>query len=93
MQHYKHPFMSRPLRLEYCGAVFHLTSRGNARQKIFWGDSDRELFLEITASPCGASTPAPWPIASWATTISSRTLRREGVIRLELDGQQLSFLL
>lgn len=41
--------MSRPLRLEYCGAVYHLTSRGNARQKIFWGDSDRELFLSILA--------------------------------------------
>jgi REP element-mobilizing transposase RayT len=27
----------------------HLTSRGNARQKIFWGDSDRELFLSILA--------------------------------------------
>src|SRR5438046_9253599 len=41
--------MSRPLRLEYSGAVYHLTSRGNARQKIFWSDSDRELFLSILA--------------------------------------------
>jgi len=41
--------MSRPLRLEYPGAIYHLTSRGNARQKIFWGDSDRELFLRILA--------------------------------------------
>ena len=30
--------MSRPLRLEYGGEVYHLTSRGNARQKIFWND-------------------------------------------------------
>jgi REP element-mobilizing transposase RayT len=37
--------MARPLRLEFPGAVYHLTSRGNARQKIFFTDADRELFL------------------------------------------------
>ena len=37
--------MARPLRLELPGAVYHLTSRGNARQKIFFTDRDRELFL------------------------------------------------
>lgn len=37
--------MSRPLRLEYPGALYHLTSRGNARQRIFLDDTDRELFL------------------------------------------------
>lgn len=37
--------MSRPLRLQYPGAVYHLTSRGNARQRIFWDDQDREVFL------------------------------------------------
>lgn len=38
--------MARPLRLEFPGAVYHLTSRGNARQKIFFSDTDRELFLK-----------------------------------------------
>ena len=38
--------MSRPLRLQYPGGVYHLTSRGNARQKIFLNDEDRELFLQ-----------------------------------------------
>jgi putative transposase len=37
--------MARPLRLEFPGAVYHLTSRGNGRQKIFLADTDRELFL------------------------------------------------
>lgn len=41
--------MSRPLRLEYPGAVYHLTSRGNARQRIFWVDADRELFFRTLA--------------------------------------------
>ena len=39
--------MSRPLRIEYPGAVYHITSRGNARQSIFLQDKDRETFLEI----------------------------------------------
>lgn len=32
--------------MEFPGAVYHLTSRGNARQKIFFSDADRELFLD-----------------------------------------------
>jgi REP element-mobilizing transposase RayT len=39
--------MARPLRLEYEGAVYHVTSRGNARQAIFLVDPDRELFLQV----------------------------------------------
>ncbi|MDD5264163.1 MAG: transposase [Candidatus Bipolaricaulis sp.] len=39
--------MARPLRIEYEGAVYHVTSRGNARQDIFLVDSDREVFLEV----------------------------------------------
>ena len=41
--------MSRPLRLKYPAAVYHLTSRGTARQKIFWNDDDRKLFLGTLA--------------------------------------------
>lgn len=39
--------MARPLRLEYPGAVYHVTARGNARQDIFVNDVDREKFLAI----------------------------------------------
>jgi REP element-mobilizing transposase RayT len=41
--------MARPLRIEYEGAVYHVTSRGNARQDIFIDDLDRTAFLEIIA--------------------------------------------
>ena len=34
-------------RLEFAGAIYHLTSRGNARQKVFFTDADRELFLAL----------------------------------------------
>ena len=36
-------------RLQFAGAVYHVTSRGNARQKIFFNDADRELFLKTLA--------------------------------------------
>jgi len=42
--------MSRPLRIEFEGAVYHVTSRGNARQTIFADRADNEQFLEILAS-------------------------------------------
>ena len=41
--------MSRPLRIEFPGALYHVTSRGNARRKIFLDDSDREAFLSTLA--------------------------------------------
>lgn len=37
--------MARPLRIEYPGAFYHITSRGNERQDIFKNDTDREKFL------------------------------------------------
>jgi len=39
--------MTRPLRLEYEGALYHITSRGNARECIFLDDKDRTRFLVI----------------------------------------------
>ena len=39
--------MSRPLRIEYAEAVYHVTSRGNARRSIFKNDKDREMLLNI----------------------------------------------
>ena len=37
--------MARPLRLEFPGAVYHVTARGNERRPIFRDDEDRRLFL------------------------------------------------
>ncbi len=39
--------MARPLRIEFPGAVYHLTSRGNACQPIFLDEEDRRIFLSI----------------------------------------------
>ncbi|MCH8056115.1 MAG: transposase, partial [Deltaproteobacteria bacterium] len=42
--------MARPLRIEYPGATYHVTSRGNERKAIFRGDLDRRKFLELLSS-------------------------------------------
>ena len=39
--------MARPLRIEYEGAFYHVTSRGDQRGRIFWDDRDREEFLKV----------------------------------------------
>jgi REP-associated tyrosine transposase len=41
--------MARPLRIEYPGAHYHVTSRGNERKDIFKDDTDREKFLDLLA--------------------------------------------
>jgi putative transposase len=41
--------MARPLRVEYPGAFFHVTNRGNGRQKIFKDNRDREKLLGYLA--------------------------------------------
>jgi REP element-mobilizing transposase RayT len=42
--------MARPLRIEFPGAVYHVTSRGNAKQPIFIDDEDRGRFLEALST-------------------------------------------
>lgn len=37
--------MARPLRIQYPGAVYHITSRGNEKKAIYKDDQDRENFL------------------------------------------------
>ena len=41
--------MARPLRIQYSGAVYHVTNRGNERKAIFKDDHDRDKFLQILA--------------------------------------------
>jgi putative transposase len=38
--------MARPLRIEYDGALYHITSRGNEKNAIFRGEEDRRNFLD-----------------------------------------------
>ena len=39
--------MARPLRIQYPGAWYHITCRGNERGRIYRDDRDRKKFLEL----------------------------------------------
>jgi putative transposase len=39
--------MARPLRIEYPGALYHVTSRGDRQEPIFDDDRDRMAFLNV----------------------------------------------
>jgi REP element-mobilizing transposase RayT len=41
--------MARPLRIEFPGALYHITARGNAGQDIFLDARDSQRFLDILA--------------------------------------------
>ena len=44
--------MSRPLRLEFAGALYHVTSRGNRREAIYDDEEDRQRFLDLLGDVC-----------------------------------------
>jgi len=37
------------LRIEFAGALYHITSRGDRREAIYDDDEDREVFLAVLA--------------------------------------------
>ncbi len=41
--------MVRPLRIEFAGALYHITSQGDRREAIFEDDEDRKTFLDVLA--------------------------------------------
>jgi REP element-mobilizing transposase RayT len=54
--------MARPLRIEYAGALYHVTSRGDGREAIYLEDNDRELFLGVLGEVCEQFN---WAIHAW----------------------------
>ena len=44
--------MARPLRIEFSGALYHVTARGNAQQDIYLTDDDRQEFLSLLQRAC-----------------------------------------
>lgn len=55
--------MSRPLRIEYPGAVYHVQCQGNRNSDIFLDDEDRELFLKTFRE---ASERCNWTVYAYA---------------------------
>ena len=55
--------MARPLRIEFDGVLYYVTSRGNAREPLFITDTNRVLFLDKkTASVARLKTPFTLPM-------------------------------
>ena len=44
--------MSRPLRIEFPGGLFHVTSRGDRREAIYLDDTDRQQWLTLLGQVC-----------------------------------------
>lgn len=45
--------MARPVRLEFGGALYHVTARGDRREAIYEDDVDRAQFLEVLGQVVG----------------------------------------
>ena len=54
--------MSRPLRLELSGGLYHVTSRGDRREDIYVDDIDRLAWLDVLAQCCERYN---WAIHAW----------------------------
>jgi putative transposase len=44
--------MARPLRIELAGGLYHVTSRGDRREDIYFDDADRVQWLRIVGDVC-----------------------------------------
>jgi len=44
--------MSRPLRIQYAGALYHVTSRGNQKLDIYLNEEDRLQWIEVLSTVC-----------------------------------------
>lgn len=54
--------MSRPLRLEFANALYHVTSRGDRREPIFIDEADRSIWLDVFGQVCGRFN---WRCHAW----------------------------
>ncbi len=54
--------MARQLRIEYAGAIYHVMSRGDRKESIFWDDEDRRGFLRTLGEVCGR---AGWQVHAY----------------------------
>ena len=54
--------MARPLRIEFAGALYHVTSRGDGRDDIYLDDGDRKEFLDVLGEACEVFN---WSVHAW----------------------------
>ena len=54
--------MTRPIRLEFSGALYHVTSRGDGREAIYLSDDDRVDWLAVLEQVCKRFN---WVVHAW----------------------------
>lgn len=54
--------MARPLRIELAGGLYHVTSRGDRREDIYYGEADRLAWLDILGQVCARFN---WVCHAW----------------------------
>ncbi len=67
--------MSRPLRIQYAGALYHVTSRGNERKPIYREDADFQLFLDTLTEVCDRFN---WVVHSFCLMTNHYHLEKPG---------------
>jgi len=54
--------MARPLRIELAGGLYHITSRGDRRENIYFSEVDRLAWLDIFGQVCSRFN---WVCHAW----------------------------
>lgn len=54
--------MARPLRIELAGGLYHITSRGDRREDIYFGEADRLAWLDTFSQVCSRFN---WVCHAW----------------------------
>lgn len=54
--------MARPLRIELAGGLYHITSRGDRREDIYFSEADRLAWLDIFGQVCSRFN---WVCHAW----------------------------
>jgi REP element-mobilizing transposase RayT len=44
--------MSRPLRIEFAGALYHITARGDRQEAIYLNETDHDIWLKLLGNVC-----------------------------------------
>lgn len=77
--------MARPLRIEFSGALYHVTSRGDGREDIFLAPADQRMFLEVLA---GVQERYNWTVHAYCLMTNHYHLvveTRAGICNTELE--------
>jgi len=68
--------MTRPLRIELAGGLYHVTSRGDRREAIYAGDFDRRACLDQLGAVCERYN---WVCHGYGEVVSGLAMTHYGV--------------